>query len=1753
MDGAQDGIHHLGDDSDGFDQAEFQQWLQDRRARRGRGARDSRRGRRDSSGGSDDRDGRSNSGPAPEWDGETTSFQDYAIKARLWLATTKAKAKTRGPLLLQKLTKVPFESMKFLAKDAAWMASITNGEDLIKMMDQADYFGEDRDEDLLSALARITYHLRRDKGEGHRSFFGKWDVAMRKVVEHRVELPNKFVGFLMINALALSEVDIKNLLNYTRGSIEPQDIREWVRKHETKLQVSQVGTDPRRDKVKTTPNYLVEETYDQEEDEINLMEDAIRELRGEAEGEAAEDDGAEDEVHTLNEQEAAEILATMVHRKRTFLQSVKEKKSKELGRGYKGGKGSGSGPAGRTSAGFMRPGKYNLKGNMTIEEVKKVTRCGNCKRIGHWWKECPFKDGGEKEAHVLTQETTNETDEAYFCGYMLEEQDIPVEPFPDRESSSRLSRQDRESVDETSGSSSLLFEAPSIEGLPVTIIGDDDFKPAPCAYNDRVDDLPPKELYFAEGLMRDVRSVSPESSFPESACATIDTGCQRMAIGMQTLKCLADHLPADLPVGLVPQEHRFRSVHGRSTTSHVASLPTSLGPSGALLRPAVFENPESTHAPFLISLPFLLFCRAVLYLDPTNGLKIHFRKLNFTVPCHIGPTGALRIPLCQFDSRKRHKVREAQREFADRRSEFEVLRVQETSSISQTLEDCQPCDFSSHGPPTSQEDPPAEGHNPSVAPADDEAPDLVGADHPACGGIDQGQPREERGADGHGRGLGLRLGLHSGSQLGQQTAGQSDAQPQQVYGINELAGTSREDGAYVGTRPGYPTTTCQPGSSSTTTSGISKTSSGSGRSTQVPLPEAAASSAVLGPETGSQLPSLVLAMRSSKGEPMRVLPVAQLPATVEGSTVGRPPARQDLRQGAGEDRSSLPPSLPTRDYLEVRHKCLPGDSPLCVLRRSSEAGEDQVGRGGFSTEEGIQQELQQGEESRDDGVRAVHGVEAGQGEAPRDLEGSGDSMIVKPENSESGGTASMSKREKKLQRQALASLQRAETMWQDLMTLVGDSCVYSGDFSVDHLQTSGAKTSTAQQCKKSEKRWTNVLGSGGKRNLVSEVFNPNRFKKESHKQGLNHGKAFDITLGTDLLRSQDRNDVRHYVKTNQPGLVVVSPPCTLYTLLQNLNQRYLDTPEKIREHMKRVAEAQVLMRFAIEICRMVASYQGTFLFEQPQTSRAWKEPFVERLTKELQNSVVTCDQCMFDLRSPEGFLHKKPTTWLTNNEHVASVLRVRCDQGHQHLPVLGAGPGGSRSRLAQEYPEPLVQAILRGYRRSLPREVPKDIKFLKAEDYLKEGREILATVRRTLDLNDTYCFENLAVPVDDEIYAPEAVQPDDDVIADEAVVPEDEVIADAEAPKNDIAEQPEAVPAEEKYQPLPRESAWTVSQLVKRAHNGLGHPGNDRLVRILKDAKASEEAIRCARNLTCPICQKHQAIRPCRSAAPPKELQFNEVIGIDTLWLQGLSPSSRGKMALNIVDWSTRFQMILPLKDHTPQGARQAFSQWTRIFGPPQKVYNDLGKEFRGTFEKFMDEQSVFLDPSSLETPEQRGITERAGRTFKEILAKTLHQVGCDDWTTWEEAVAQVNMTINRLLNRSGYSPAQRVFGYNPRLPGGLLSGGANDSGTASRYQVGDVQVQRSMELRCAAAQAFHQADCNQALRNALHHGPRRQVDFEPGQTVYFWRKGVKRYFKNNVSFWHGPAKVVITNPPSTIWLTYQGHLVKASPEHLRL
>ena len=44
----------------------------------------------------------------------------------------------------------------------------------------------------------------------------------------------------------------------------------------------------------------------------------------------------------------------------------------------------------------------------------------------------------------------------------------------------------------------------------------------------------------------------------------------------------------------------------------------------------------------------------------------------------------------------------------------------------------------------------------------------------------------------------------------------------------------------------------------------------------------------------------------------------------------------------------------------------------------------------------------------------------------------------------------------------------------------------------------------------------------------------------------------------------------------------------------------------------------------------------------------------------------------------------------------------------------------------------------------------------------------------------------------------------------------------------------------------------------------------------------------------------------------------------------------------------------------------------------------------------------------------------------------------------------------------------------------------------------------------------------------------------------------MQRAKKDHPSFWHGQAKVILTNLPNTVWVAHRSHLVKASPEHLR-
>ena len=231
-----------------------------------------------------------------------------------------------------------------------------------------------------------------------------------------------------MNALQMSDADIKAMLAFGRGSVAVSDVKSWCRKHEMKLQARDVGNDKKSQGGTGSGrgsgiHYLPEEE-DFDEEELYAMEELLREAGHGDDGstEAAEFE-AFDNDEILEEHEAKEVLSTMIaQKKKTFLQSLKTKRAKAVARGYgqwrDKDKDKGSGKSSMSTSGYMKGGYYR----MTLSEAKAKSRCTKCQQVGHWHRdpECPHNQPGfrnkPKEVNYMTEGLQSE--EAIFCGVL---------------------------------------------------------------------------------------------------------------------------------------------------------------------------------------------------------------------------------------------------------------------------------------------------------------------------------------------------------------------------------------------------------------------------------------------------------------------------------------------------------------------------------------------------------------------------------------------------------------------------------------------------------------------------------------------------------------------------------------------------------------------------------------------------------------------------------------------------------------------------------------------------------------------------------------------------------------------------------------------------------------------------------------------------------------------------------------------------------------------------------------------------------------------------------------------------------------------------------------------------------------------------------------------------------------------------------------------------------------------------------------
>ena len=162
---------------------------------------------------------------------------------------------------------------------------------------------------------------------------------------------------------------------------------------------------------------------------------------------------------------------------------------------------------------------------------------------------------------------------------------------------------------------------------------------------------------------------------------------------------------------------------------------------------------------------------------------------------------------------------------------------------------------------------------------------------------------------------------------------------------------------------------------------------------------------------------------------------------------------------------------------------------------------------------------------------------------------------------------------------------------------------------------------------------------------ITEMYSPPRVTVEGEKFGLKAGEAMDLSTGWDFRRKDHRDLAMRHVLEKKPKLVIGSPMCTMFSVLQNWSAW---TPEKER----RWVEAKAHIDFMMEIYKVQDDAGRWFLHEHPASASSWQLAGVKEVLERQGTLLSVIDQCMYGLetyaKNGKKVKARKRTKFMTN-------------------------------------------------------------------------------------------------------------------------------------------------------------------------------------------------------------------------------------------------------------------------------------------------------------------------------------------------------------------------------------------------------------------------------------------------------------------------------------------------------------------------
>ena len=204
---------------------------------------------------------------------------------------------------------------------------------------------------------------------------------------------------------------------------------------------------------------------------------------------------------------------------------------------------------------------------------------------------------------------------------------------------------------------------------------------------------------------------------------------------------------------------------------------------------------------------------------------------------------------------------------------------------------------------------------------------------------------------------------------------------------------------------------------------------------------------------------------------------------------------------------------------------------------------------------------------------------------------------------------------------------------------------------------------------------------------ITEVYSPERVNKLAEKFGLRKGNSLDLTNGRDFSKQEDRARAWRLIRISKPYIVIGSPPCTMFSRLQELNKHvHGDNPVWQRTFRHELEAATQHINFCMSIYKYQLNSGRHFLHGHPLGATSWGIESVRELLDDRRVTVVESYLCRFGMeshwesRNGEKGPVKKPTCFMTSAKCVADRLNKHCQ-----CPGLHVHLGGGRAAAAQVY------------------------------------------------------------------------------------------------------------------------------------------------------------------------------------------------------------------------------------------------------------------------------------------------------------------------------------------------------------------------------------------------------------------------------------------------------------------------------------